>query len=250
MRRFVLLGLAVMLVVTAVVGTGVVNAQGTVMDEQPPLAPAHGWAHALGRRGTPGHPPPWAGDRSQWFALRVIAEALGISQQDLIAELRTGKTVADIAQEQGVDLATVVDALVAPEAQRLQRAVEKGRLTQAQADALLALARIRVEDRLHRPFPLSPLMIAAQVLGMEPRELLVELRAGKSVAEVAAERGVPLDDIVDAIVEPKADRLTELVAAGRLTQEQADILIALERERVTHMLEWHRPPPRRGPRHG
>lgn len=250
MRRVVMLSLVAVLVLTAVVGTGVVNAQGPSVDVQAPPAPGVGWGGAFQQRGGPGQPHRWTGDRGQWLALRIIADTLGMSQQDLIAELRTGKTVAEVAQAQGVDLTTVVDALLAPRAERLQQAVDNGRLTQEQADALLVLARIRTEDRLQQPYRLSPLMIAAQVLGMEPPELLAELRTGKSVAEVAAERGVALDEIVDAIVAPKADRLSELVAAGRLTQEQADILIALERDRVTRMLEWHKAPPGRGPGHG
>ncbi len=174
--------------------------------------------------------------RHQWREIQTIADALNMSTQDLVAALRSGKTVADVAQEQGIDLTTIVDALVAPKVERLNRAVEAGRLTEQQADALLALARVRVEDRLNRPFSLHPFIIAAQVLGMDAPDLWSELQAGKSVAQVADEKGIPLDDIVNAILEPKSGRLNQLVSEGRLTQEQADTLLAMARERVEDML--------------
>lgn len=260
MRKFIYAALGLLLVVAATVSAGVAWAQGPdssgtgavwqtpgsgsvfphagVSGKEP--ARGHGW----GRGGKHG---PVARERGHWVELKAIADVLNMSQQDLIAELRAGKTVADVAQEQGVDLAQIVDALVAPQEQRLQRAVESGRLTQEQADALLALKRIQIEDRLSQLFPLDPMMIAAQVLGMEPQELFAELRQGKSVAEVAQEKGVDLEEIVNAITEPKVERLNQLVTDGRLTQEQADILINMERERVTQMLnrQWQ-PCPRAG----
>ncbi len=263
MRKFIFLGLVLLLAVGAAVSAGAAWAQGP--DTPPSQAP--GLMQGVGPGGPPADAPglmsgfgrgwnkgrghgPIGRARGHRAELRVIADVLDMTQQDLIAELRTGKTVADVAQEKGVDLAQVVDALIAPQEQRLQRAVERGRLTQEQADAILALKRVQIEDRLNRPFPLDPMMIAAQVLGMEPQELLAELRAGKSVADVAQEKGIDLDEIVNAIIERKVDYLNQLVADGRLTQEQANILIDLETERVTKMLNWHRPPCRcgKGPR--
>lgn len=246
MKGFVLVVLVALVAFAAFAGTGIVQAQAPqAMSDVTPavgavnLAPQH-----------QGGPHPNQRDRARWAELRIIAETLNMSQQDLIAEFRSGKTVADVAAEKGVDLSTVVDALLARRMEQLQRAVDNGRLTQQQADAILALDRIRVEDRLGQPFPLDPLMIAAQVLGMEPPDLLAELRAGKSVADVAQEKGVALDDIVNAILERKVERLNQLVTDGRLTQEQADILIALERDRVTQMLNRHVQPCRCGPGRG
>jgi hypothetical protein len=40
------------------------------------------------------------------------AETLGISVEDLIAEVRSGKSIADIAKENDVDVQAVIDALV------------------------------------------------------------------------------------------------------------------------------------------
>jgi hypothetical protein len=66
----------------------------------------------------------------------AAAEALGLEPDALLTELRSGKTVAQVAEEQGVALETVEAAVTAAHAERLAAAVEAGELTQEQADAL------------------------------------------------------------------------------------------------------------------
>lgn len=82
----------------------------------------------------------------------IAAEALGMDQADLVAELQSGKTVAQVAEEQGVELQTVVDAIVDAHAERLNQAVEAGRLTQEEADALLSRLTEDMTERLSEPF--------------------------------------------------------------------------------------------------
>ena len=45
--------------------------------------------------------------------LEAAAEALGMTTDELRTELEAGKTIADVAGEQGVDVQTVIDAMVA-----------------------------------------------------------------------------------------------------------------------------------------
>ena len=82
----------------------------------------------------------WGG--GSWAQFDAAAEALGLTPNELFAELHDeGKTLAEIAEEKGVDMAAVQDALNASraEAQRqaIQQAVEDGNLSQEQADWLL-----------------------------------------------------------------------------------------------------------------
>ncbi len=46
-------------------------------------------------------------------ALQAAAEALGMRAEELKAELRNGKSVRTVAEERGVDVQTVIDAIVA-----------------------------------------------------------------------------------------------------------------------------------------
>ena len=57
--------------------------------------------------------------------LETAAEALGMTADELKAELEAGKSIAQVAEEKGVDLQVVVDALVAEGTERLQQAIEE-----------------------------------------------------------------------------------------------------------------------------
>ena len=67
--------------------------------------------------------------------------------------------------------------------------------------------------------------VAAQVIGIEQAALVAELQAGATIAEVAAEYNVAAQEIVDAYVQPRIDTLDAAVAAGRITQDQADAML-------------------------
>jgi hypothetical protein len=78
--------------------------------------------------------------------LAIAAEELGLSVQDLRAELHDGKTVADVAAEKGVDLETINDAYLAALVENLNTAVEDGKITQERADWTLEQAAERLPD--------------------------------------------------------------------------------------------------------
>jgi hypothetical protein len=82
----------------------------------------------------------------------VAAQTLGMTRTELVAELNTGKTIAGVAKERGVDPAKIVEAYLAPRIAELQADVAAGRLTQAQADTMLANMRISVTNQINTPF--------------------------------------------------------------------------------------------------
>lgn len=95
-------------------------------------------------------------------ALQVSADTIGISVEDLTAALREGSSVADVAEANGVDPATVVEAIVDAGTEAVNRAVADGRLTQEQADRILEALPERAERFVHatrhdRPGPPRPL---------------------------------------------------------------------------------------------
>ena len=78
----------------------------------------------------------------------VAAEALGITVEELRTATEAGKSLADIAEEEGVDQGELVDALVAAEREELAEAVSSGRLTQGQADERAATLEERITANL------------------------------------------------------------------------------------------------------
>jgi polyhydroxyalkanoate synthesis regulator phasin len=76
--------------------------------------------------------------------ISTVAESLGIGEDELRGALASGQTIADVAEEQGVDVQDVVDDIVAAQRERLDEAVAEGHLTQEEADEFLAGAEERV----------------------------------------------------------------------------------------------------------
>ncbi len=78
--------------------------------------------------------------------LETLSEVLGLEQDELRTELRSGATVADIAEEQGVSVDAVVDALVADMTERVEAAVEAGRMSEEEAAEKLEGAEDKATD--------------------------------------------------------------------------------------------------------
>ncbi len=86
----------------------------------------------------------------------------------------------------------------------------------------------------------SLLAVTATVLEMERSDLMTKLQAGQTLADVITEQGVALETVVDAFIAPRETMLEEQVAAGEITQEQADTLLTAMKANATAQLrrEW------------
>jgi hypothetical protein len=74
----------------------------------------------------------------------MIAEELDMSVQDLLAELQDGKSLAEVAQENGVDALAIADAYLIQLEENLNQAVEDGKITENQANWMLEQAQEHV----------------------------------------------------------------------------------------------------------
>jgi hypothetical protein len=78
----------------------------------------------------------------------VATDKLGMTAQDLMTELRNGKTIADVAKEKNMDLQVIVDAYATQLKTSLDKAVADGRITQKMADWTLEQAKKNATDQL------------------------------------------------------------------------------------------------------
>ncbi len=111
--------------------TGVVFAQ----NPTPRFDGACPYGGACGGAGMGGHM--MGGYGYQGALPELLAEALDMTVDELVAALSDGQTVAELAEAQGLDLADVAAAVVAPHVERVQQAVADGYLTQEQADWMI-----------------------------------------------------------------------------------------------------------------
>ncbi|MGD9030256.1 MAG: hypothetical protein PVG25_10620 [Anaerolineae bacterium] len=97
-------------------------------------APGHGiWGWARGLFGF--------GRGGDWTMFDTGAEVLGLTPEELFAELHAGKNLQEVAEDQGVEMEAIREALdaVRDEAMRdaIEQALEDGKMSQEQADWLL-----------------------------------------------------------------------------------------------------------------
>jgi hypothetical protein len=81
---------------------------------------------------------------------------------------------------------------------------------------------------------------AADTIGIAPKDLATELKAGKSVADVATEHNVDPQKVIDAIVAKADARIDTAVQNGKLTQDKADKLKAKVPQLATKAVNAHK----------
>lgn len=80
----------------------------------------------------------------------LAAQTIGISPQDLRDGVKSGQSVAEVAQAHGVDPQTVVDAVVKDLDAKLDKAVTDGKITQERADRVSGRLPTRIENLVNR----------------------------------------------------------------------------------------------------
>ena len=128
--------------------------------------------------------------------LEAAAKVLGMTADELSTALQSGKTLEQLATEKGVDIQTVREAIQAVRPLRLGS---------------------------------TELAAAAKALGMTNDELTTAIQSGKTLAQIATDKGVDLQKVQDAISaahkEEMRTQINQAVTNGTITQDKADWLL-------------------------
>lgn len=171
------------------------------------------FGHPGGRFGPSKH-------RMAGFGLPAFAEALDMSETDLMSALREGKTIAAVAEEKGIDLSEVKASVLASAKEKLDQAVQDGRLTQDQADKQYTWLENNFDTLVNQTLPIGPgrwgrggfqLSLFAEALGMSQAELMSALREGKTIAAIAEEKGIDLATLKANVLEGAKAKADEMV---------------------------------------
>ena len=189
-------------------------------------------------------------------AVVSTAAALGASGA-LSPSEESEAVINDAAEQLGVEPRELSDALKQALKNRVDAAVEAGRLTEEQGTEL----KERIEAGEVPLFGLGPgpghhhhvlfggLDAAAAYLGLSEDELQSSLADGKTLAEVAREKDKAVSGLVDAMVAAAEKDLDQGVEDGRITDAQRDELASTLKERITALVngEFRRGPRMHGP---
>lgn len=189
------------------------------------------------------------------FVLSVVAVGGAIGATKLTPPRESQAVIDDAAKQLGVNPDDLSNALKQALKNRVDEAVKDGRLTKQQgaemkrridagAVPFLGLGRgfgFRHHDRdfvFH-----GKLEAAAKYLGMSDAQLHETLSSGKSLAQVARDRGKSVDGLVDAMLADPKQKLDDAVKAGRLTDAERDDMVAGLTKRITDLVNGRFPMP-------
>jgi len=159
----------------------------------------------------------------------------------------------DAAGRLHVSPAQLTDALKHALIDRINAAVQAGRLTRAQADQIIQ----RIQHSPGIPFgfrgfhgprmhgPAVFLDAAASYLGLSRDQLRQQLQLGKSLAQITQARGKSVDGLEQAITASVKARLDQAVSSGRITKAQEQQRLARLAQLLPNLV--NRTPPAGGP---
>jgi hypothetical protein len=179
--------------------------------------------------------------------LSAAVTYLGVGKATIVADLKAGQSLAQIATAQGKTGDGLVAALLAPAKLKLDAAVTTGKLTAARETTFLTrlqtalTALVNKASVLPKPNaighvnvnPAAVLQATTQYLGLKLRDLVAQLRTGKTLADVAVAQGKTSDGLTAAIVASVKTKLDAQVSAGRITQQQETTFLAQLQTSVT-----------------
>jgi hypothetical protein len=180
---------------------------------------------------TPGKAKPRAAKVQQRGLLPVAAAYLDLTPVALRAELRSGKSLAQVATAKSKSVDGLESALLSALRSKVDAAKTAGKLDAVRADRLLQRAPQLVE-RLVNATPRARgrhmrgargglLNAAGSYLGLTNAQLATELRSGKSLAEVATAKNKSVDGLKQALLAALKQKVDAAVAAGRLDAARA-----------------------------
>lgn len=152
----------------------------------------------------------------------IVAEALGITVEELEAAHADGQRLPELVDELGLDLDTVQADIQAGLTTTINQAVTDGTITQEQADAMLA----RMEMRVLAHEVVDMQAIVADALGITVEDLVAAHADGQRLPELVDELGLDMDTVQADIQAGREAAINQALADGTITQEQADWLLS------------------------
>ncbi len=195
-----------------------------------------------GRRGRWGH----RGNRG--FKTEAVTDALGLTREEIRDGFADGKTLAEMAEDQGMSSDELSAALVDSITAAIEQAVEDGKIDAADAEEKLAEVEAKVEelinkdpadfptrgdhaDRADRGGRMGQRGFGAlrggsedvqELLGLSAEEIRTAMVDGSSLADLAEQQGVTVEELSDVLVSGIEEQIDQAVEDGKIDADRAD----------------------------
>ncbi|AOQ23160.1 hypothetical protein MTAT_16900 [Moorella thermoacetica] len=142
--------------------------------------------------------------------------------------------ISRLAANLGIDTSKLEQALKQSGLETVDEAVKQGVIPQDKADKIKQAIENGTWDKLG-PFwepkigkdddDGGPADLAA-VLGMKPADLINELKSGKTLADIAKEKNLTLDQVKEKLIAQKKQVLDQKVAQGKMIQDTENKILS------------------------
>jgi lambda repressor-like predicted transcriptional regulator len=206
-------------------------------------------------------------NRARWFAIGAAAVAVALGGGAALAASGSSdpasEFLGDVAERLGISEGKLEDAIEDATIARIDADVAAGEITKEEGEALKERVRsgegpaivpgFRGPDAALGPGPpklgvlpglpgADPLATAADYLGMDAAEVREALRDGKSLAELARDRGKSVEGLKSELQDAIRKDADQAVEDGLLTKDQADRVAEKLSAAVDELVETGRPP--------
>ncbi len=213
------------------------------------LALGMGGTAALAASGAKEKPRAAVAVKARGGLLQAAATYLGLDRKALLQQLRSGKSLAQVADARNKSTAGLETALLNAFKAKLDKAVAAGKLDNARAQKLVAAApavihRLVTHAPKARPAKANVrngfLKVAADYLDLDRKALVQQLRSGKSLAQVAAAKNKSVDGLETVIFNAFKAKVDKAVAAGKLNSAVAQMLLQHAPALIERVVNAHR----------
>ncbi len=240
-------GRIMVIALSGLLAVGVVGAGSVAMAE----GPGDGSGSPAARQGEGRHRP-----NLLHIAVHDIVKASGIAPEVFRQGAKDGKSLSQIISENGGDPHEVERTVLHDLTVKVREAVANGKLRPEQAERILEKAPdalSRLMNAVPRPNGGNPgvhppqgilknaIQTAATTIGIDEKDLVNELRAGKSIAQVASEHGSSGREVIEALAARANAAIAEAVASGKLEASKADEAKARALAAITKLVNEPRP---------
>lgn len=180
--------------------------------------------------------------------LAIIADETDLGERAIIRQFAAGTSLVSLIEDNNGDVQTVIDQSVEQITVQVNEALANGTITQERADRVLANLRDVITEAINGElFPNRPnrgegqraaavLRLAADETGLTVRDILGEIRSGKSLADVLTANNVDVEAFIDTAVAAAKTRLDRAVTNGRVTQADADTRLEQFEQRLSERI--------------
>ncbi|WP_163859887.1 hypothetical protein [Paenibacillus elgii] len=160
----------------------------------------------------------------------IVVQASGIinmSVDDFNAELKKGKSISELARTSGVERSELISRLVNPALERIENAVSQNRITEEEATQLksevtekfsAAVDKSGYQDKFSGKYSKKLKLktqvdeeSVAKVLGITQNELDEAFSSGKTIADIAKEKGLKEDQVIAGLKDELNASLKEFI---------------------------------------